>query len=70
MAVHRSSSGSDGAVPWLAYLVGALIVVVAALLWRVWSESVAPPAGPLVIKLHVPTPPLPKLPLPPSMPTR
>lgn len=70
MAEHRPGSGSSGDVPWLAYLVGALIVVVAALVWKAWSDASAPHVRNLAaLNLRLPAPPLPpKLPTAPPRP--
>ncbi len=68
-ALHRPSSGSGGATPWLAYLTGALVVVILALAWRGCGDQLASHPSAIAANLRLPSAPsIPKLPKPPSMP--
>jgi hypothetical protein len=66
--VRRPGSGSGGAVPWLGYLIAALVVVAGALLWKSCSDTLASHQRMIVSDLRVPAPQFPKLPRPPRMP--
>lgn len=48
-------SGS-GATPWLAFLVGGLLVVVAIIAWFMFSGGEVPAAGGTDINVDIPSP--------------
>ena len=62
---EQSSSG--GATPWLAFLVGGLIVVVAIIAWFMYSGGQAPTKA-VNVDVDVPTVEAPKLPDAPAIP--
>jgi phosphoglycerate-specific signal transduction histidine kinase len=56
-------SGNSNATPWLAFLIGGLLVVVAVIGWFVWSGQSAP-ARKVDVTIEAP-----KLPDAPAIPT-
>ncbi|MFZ5670164.1 MAG: hypothetical protein ACOY4K_11770 [Pseudomonadota bacterium] len=60
-----AQQSSGGAVPWLAFILGGLLVVVAVVAWLVWSGA-NPPARPVEVDVRLPA--APRLPEPAPMP--
>jgi hypothetical protein len=59
-------SGGGGATPFLAFLVGALIVVVAVLGFSMYGQGLLPQSRPVDVKVSVPKPTLPDMPTTPN----
>lgn len=62
---EQSGSGG-GATPWLAFLVGGLLVIVAVIGYFVWSGQT--PAAPKAVDVTISAPQLPEAPKLPEAP--
>lgn len=64
-----AESTSGGATPWLAFLIGGLIVAVALIGWFVYSgQSAAPKPADMTLSVNVPKPDVPQAPKLPDLP--